>query len=284
MSLDWISPQSVINQMGLAPLKSLGQNFMQDKNILEYMLRASNLDANQDAVVEIGPGTGALTQILMPHALCMRVFELDHGLGEYLKDTYSSEVFEVIVADILESKKVLHVSLLEFFERELGLGRTCKLVSNLPYNILTPLLWNLLLHRDKWKLGVFLVQREFAERLRAKPSDTNYAPLTVFAQLSSKVEVLKSVSKQCFWPQPEVESSIIRISPYQEVNLPQEFLDFIKKGFSQRRKTLSKVMKSDYAMNKLEHCLEELGFSSKSRVESLDPASLLSLWHKLTLS
>jgi 16S rRNA (adenine1518-N6/adenine1519-N6)-dimethyltransferase len=279
---EWISPQSVIRQLGLAPLKSLGQNFMQDKNVLDFMLRSSDLDPSQDAVVEIGPGTGALTQYLLPHAMSVCVFELDHGLGAYLNETYASDKFKVIPEDILASKKQLHRGLLDFFDEQKGMGRSCKLVSNLPYNILTPLLWNLLLIREQWCMGVFLVQREFAERLRAKPSDVNYAPLSIFAQLTSKVEVIKQVSKNSFWPSPDVESSIVRLTPLKEIDLKPEFLDFVKLGFSQRRKTLTKIMKSKFPVKEMEENLENLGFSGKSRAESLDPASLLALWLKLT--
>lgn len=280
--MDWISPQTVIQQGGFAPLKSLGQNFMQDRNILEFMIRSSDLDSNQDSVVEIGPGTGALTQYLMPACMEMCVFELDHGLGDYLKSTYSNDRFKVVTEDILASKQVLNKEFHLFLDSQINQGRRCKIISNLPYNILTPLLWNLLIDSEKWSLGVFLVQREFAERLRSKPSTSSYAPLTVFAQLSSKVEVLKPVSKHCFWPSPDVESSIIRVTPHSDIKLPEGFLDFVKKAFSQRRKTISKVMKSSFAVKLTESSLEELGFSPKSRAESLDPASLLALWRKLT--
>lgn len=279
---EWLSPQSVIKQLGLAPLKSLGQNFMQDRNVLEFMLKASELDSNQDAVVEIGPGTGALTQVLLPHAISVCVFELDHGLGQYLRETYASEKFSIIPEDILASKKQLNSELEKFLESQNSMGRRCKLVSNLPYNILTPLLWNLLLKREQWCLGVFLVQREFAERLRAKPSEVNYAPLSIFAQLTAKVEVIKQVSKNSFWPVPDVESSIVRLTPLPDIDLKPEFLEFIKLAFSQRRKTLCKIMKNQFLVKEMEENLEKLGFSPKSRAESLDPASLLALWLKLT--
>ena len=280
--LDWTSPQTVIREMGFSPLRSLGQNFMQDRNVLDFMLKFSDLDSNQDTVVEIGPGTGALTQYLIPNSISMCVFELDQGLGEYLDATYSSPEFKVVRGDILASKKELNPELEAFWNIQKALGRRCKLVSNLPYNILTPLLWNLMLKRDQWSLGVFLVQREFAERLKARPSETAYAPLSIFIQLSSKVEVLKPVSKNSFWPVPDVESSLIRLTPFVGVELKIEFLEFVKTAFSQRRKTLSKVMKSQFSFKLVEENLEKLGFSPKSRAESLEPASLLALWLKLT--
>jgi 16S rRNA (adenine1518-N6/adenine1519-N6)-dimethyltransferase len=273
--LSWISPQQVIRGQGFSPLRSLGQNFMMDRGVLRYMVEHAEFDVG-DVVIEIGPGTGALTQYLLAQDTQVTCVELDRGLATYLKDSYASEGLQVVHGDILDKKWGINLELLELLKTMPSTtGRAPKWISNLPYNILTPFLWNLLHRPQIWSLGLFLVQKEFIDRLNAKPGDDNYSPLSVVSQLFLDVEGLRNVGKGCFWPAPEVESAIMRARP--KINSPTlslEFVDFLKCSFAQRRKVMLKLLKPRYPREDTDRALEKCQVNPDVRAESLTPQQL----------
>jgi 16S rRNA (adenine1518-N6/adenine1519-N6)-dimethyltransferase len=234
-------------------------------------------------VIEIGPGTGALTQFLMAQEVQLLCVELDRGLGDYLKQSYGPEGVEVIQGDILAKKRGLHPEVLSWAEAQASSGHKPKWISNLPYNILTPFLWNLLKVPDLWSLGVFLVQKEFIDRLKALPGHDNYGPLSVMSHLTLKVEQVRTVSKGCFWPAPDVESAILAISPQSEaVTCDEAFIEFLKTVFAQRRKVMSKLLKGRFPKDKLEVELQAMDLPVDVRAEKLMPHQLFKLFKTLT--
>ncbi|MBF0197826.1 MAG: ribosomal RNA small subunit methyltransferase A [Planctomycetes bacterium] len=280
---NWVSPKSVVPQLGFSPLKSLGQNFLIEKPLLEYISEQANVEEN-DAIVEIGPGTGALTQHLIPYEVPTLCLELDKGLAAYLKQTYESPQLSILHGDVLAGKHDLHPELISYFMEQKKAGRGLKLISNLPYNILTPLLINLLKYLDLWHSGLFLVQKEFADRLMAKEGTKAYSLLSVIGTLFLKMERLKKVGRNCFWPAPSVESLIIRVSPTSNTPPKEEFILFLKALFIHRRKSLAKVLKQIAPQFQLDLFIEEHGLSSGLRAESLPPHLMLQLFNDIQKS
>jgi 16S rRNA (adenine1518-N6/adenine1519-N6)-dimethyltransferase len=271
--VEWLSPQKVLRSLGFNPLRSLGQNFMMDKGVLRFMVEKSDLSEG-DAVIEVGPGTGALTQFLLAQPIALTCVEIDKGLSQYLKTTYEPSGLSVIHGDILHKKREIHQGLLAKVDELKLEGREVKWISNLPYNILTPFLWNLLAKPEAWDSGLFLVQKEFIDRLKAMPGAENYSPLSVVSHLYLDVAFLRNVGKGCFWPSPEVESAILEVIPRENLTeLSPLFIEFLKTSFSQRRKVLSKLLKSKY--HGVKDHLISLGLNDDVRAESLGPEMLL---------
>ena len=273
---EWLSPQNVIRAQGFSPLRSLGQNFMLDRGVLRFMVEKAELDEG-DLVIEIGPGSGALTQYLLAQNIRVSCVELDRGLANYLKNTYAAQGLQVIHGDILDKKWGLHPEVLEIARAKVSsqCGPAAKWISNLPYNILTPFLWNLLQQPGLWSLGLFLVQKEFVDRLKAGPGDVNYGPLSIVSSLFLEVEALRNVGKGCFWPSPDVESAIMRARPKAKLGeVSQGFIDFLKCIFAQRRKVMMKLLKARYANQDAASALESCKLNFDVRAESLDPQQL----------
>ena len=273
---EWINPQQVIRSQGFSPLRSLGQNFMLDRGVLRFMVEKAELQPS-DLVIEVGPGSGALTQYLLAQNVKVVCVELDRGLAAYLKETYESQGLSVIHGDILDKKWGLHPEALEIARAEVtgNQGSSPKWISNLPYNILTPFLWNLIQQPKLWSLGLFLVQKEFVDRLKALPGDDNYSALSIICHLFLEVEALRNVGKGCFWPSPDVDSAIMRARPRDNLgDLSQGFIDFLKCVFAQRRKVMAKLLKARYTGQDVEGPLKALNLSFDVRAESLQPKQL----------
>ncbi len=277
----WLSPQRVLGELGLRPLRQLGQNFMVDRGVLRSICQKADLSPGE-AVVEIGPGTGALSQYLLAQGVELLCVELDRGLAGYLGEAYKEKGLALVHGDILAKKTSIHKDVLEWAEGRAKAGVKPKWISNLPYNILTPFLWNLLKVPHLWSSGVFLVQKEFIDRLKAMPGDPNYGPLSVMSHLHLEVEMVRKVAKGCFWPAPDVESAVLAVRPLPgEIFEHDRFVDFLKRAFSQRRKVMSKVLNDWVQKDRLRDELESMGLAADVRAEKLSPEELLQLFKKL---
>jgi 16S rRNA (adenine1518-N6/adenine1519-N6)-dimethyltransferase len=276
------NPREIVKQLGLKPLRSLGQNFMMDASVIEAIVRGAEIDPTQDVLVEVGPGTGALTSQLADSGVPLLCVELDRGLASYLDETFGPKGVRVIQGDVLEKKRSLNPLLLEQLHHWKSEGKRIKWISNLPYNILTPLLWNLLQVRDLWQKGIFLVQMEFAQRLRSVPGDDSYGPLGALSELYLTTKTLRKVSRRSFWPVPDVDSAVISVDPLEDVpSLEIGFQEFLKKGFSQRRKKLSKLIsRPELPVAEIEGALEDMNYPGDARAESLVAQDLLLIYEK----
>ncbi len=182
---------------------------MIDGNLIRIVADAGMI-ASGDLVIEVGPGTGTLTEELLSRAEVLAV-EIDHALAELLRQRFAlAGNFELIEGDALAAKHALDDRLLDSIRRAKSAGRTVRLVSNLPYNIASPLLIELLI------AGVDVlactVQREVAGRLRAAPNSSDYGTLSIMAQLLSRVEMLRTLPPQAFWPRPKIDSALVRLT------------------------------------------------------------------------
>lgn len=228
--------KEILKKYSFAFKKSLGQNFIIDPNILENILKHAGVDKSA-GVIEIGPGIGALTEQLAIHADKVVAFEIDQRLLPILQDTlqnYSN--IEVLHQDILKAD--VHQVIKEQFEE----NQPIHIVANLPYYITTPILMKLLRDRLPLESITVMIQKEVAERMAAKPNTKSYGSLTIAIQYYTNAKVVMNVPKTVFNPQPNVESSILKLELRDEpavlVKDEDFFFGVMKASFAQRRKTL----------------------------------------------
>jgi len=259
---------------GRSPLHRFGQNFMIDANMVRTIADAGGLTP-ADTVIEIGPGTGTLTQELLARAGRVIAVEIDRDLAAALRSTYAQEPrFTLIEGDAMDGKHSLCDELGVAVRDALARGEPTKLVANLPYNIASPLVVELLLAGVKTL--VFTVQKEVAQRLIAGAGSDAYGGLSVMMQLLSKVEYLRTIGPGVFWPPPDVDSALVRVTLANQLGTidARAFADFVRKLFSFRRKTLGKSL----AMMSLDSSHVPRDFDLKSRVETISPSDLLRLF------
>lgn len=244
-------------------VKKLGQNFLVNKKIAEREVALAKVSSD-DVVLEIGPGKGILTNLLAEQAKKVICIEIDDSLVRFLESNVPDNV-------VLVNDDVLDVD----FK---SLPSFNKIVSNLPYQISSPVTFKFLDHG--FDVGVFIYQKEFAERLVAKPGSKNYSRLSVNVFYKSVCETIQNVSKGCFFPVPKVDSSIIRIFPRENPPFLVEDEDFffglVKNLFSYRRKKIGTILKKIYGVKDLE-CLPFVSY----RVENLSAEDIGRLSDKL---
>lgn len=225
---------------GLNPKKRLGQNFLHDGNQMRRIVDAAAI-APGERVLEVGAGTGALSERVLEAGAQLVAVEIDRDLEPILRyrlAAYGPRV-RLLFADVLHSKHQLNPRVAE------ALGRQpFKLVANLPYQIASPLLVNLAAEPAGMSLAVVTIQLEVAERLAAAPGGKDYGPLSVMVQAMCTVEHLAKVRPSCFWPQPQVESAVVRLSQRDHPLTadPTSLSRLLHKLFSRRRKQLGTIL------------------------------------------
>jgi 16S rRNA (adenine1518-N6/adenine1519-N6)-dimethyltransferase len=248
---------------GFPPVrKSLGQHFLADRKVLERIADAAAILPG-DTVLEIGPGRGALTDLLAERAGRLVAIEYDRALAAQLRDRYAARAsVEIVQADVLT------VSL-----GEVARG-AFKLVGNVPYYITTPILFHAL-ERPRPDLAVYLVQREVAGRLAASPGNGEYGALTVNVGAVADAELLFTVPAGAFRPPPRVESAVVRITPKASPLVSPEredaFRAFVQSVFSMRRKQMQRILRSvwNIAPAQADERLSALGIDPAARPETL---------------
>jgi len=246
------------------PKKRFGQNFLDDQNIIDKIIRSINPKLGQ-TLVEIGPGLGAITRPLLSLTDSLNVIEIDHGLVDQLQliDDPNLKIFD---ADALSFD-------FSQFYRE---SDNCKfrVIGNLPYNISTPLLFYLFKYINQIEDMHFMLQKELVDRICAAPHNKTYGRLSVIIQSSCNVEKLFNVPATSFTPPPKVESAIIRIIPKVNVELRPNSLDLVvRTAFSKRRKTLRNNLKDIMSSEDLEQSPVDL----KLRAENISVAEFINL-------
>jgi 16S rRNA (adenine1518-N6/adenine1519-N6)-dimethyltransferase len=272
-----IDTKNTLKKFNLRPMKSLGQNFLTDGRILKGIAEAAGLGQN-DLVLEIGPGLGSLTAELAGTAGMVVAVEIDRHLIPALKENlkeYSN--ISLINGDILQLD--VEAALASAVEAR-GDGfkpASLKIVANLPYYITTPVIMKLLESGIKAKTMVFMVQKEVADRMRAKPGGKDYGALTVAVQYYSRPSAVMEVPPHSFIPQPEVDSTVIRLDLYEappvELRDPALFFRVVKAAFGQRRKTLVNSLNNTGAFGldkeRLKGLLAGMGIDENRRGETL---------------
>lgn len=257
MKLSEIS--ATLRQIHVSPVKSLGQNFLHDQNLARWIVDQAAI-ARDDFVVEIGPGLGALTELLVAKGAPVLALEKDARLANFLRDRILSSNLEVRNCDALD-----------FDVATLFLRPRVKLLGNLPYKISSQLLLKFLTYPSPISLFLLMLQKEMAMRLSASPSSEDYGALTLLIQLHYRVEYLRTTPATVFVPQPKIDSALVRITPRDPLELPERdnelFAKLVRFGFSQRRKQLQKLIRP--AVPQWERAAAKLGFDPKARAENL---------------
>ncbi len=265
------TPASLLKRYGLKAKKGLGQHFLNDFSLARRIVQVSGL-ASGKTVVELGAGLGTLTLALAEKAARVIAFELDETLIQILeKEKFLPPNVELRRADILK---------LDYLALARELGQPFVLFGNLPYYLSSRLLYKLIEEREAFNWAVFMFQKEVAERLLAAPGTKDYGPLTVYLKLTAEVQRLMNLPPGCFYPAPEVHSTVVKITIKQRPPLPQEeaLKKLLKIAFSSRRKKLVKNLTALGLKNEeLKKILAALGLPENVRAEEIPPEKFLAL-------
>lgn len=262
--------KTILESRGLRPLKSLGQNFLTDHNLIRKLVDAAAIVPGE-TILEIGPGTGTMTEELLARGARVVAAEMDRGLSEHLRTHFADRPnFTLVEGDCLDTKHALAPALVE------AIGdRPFKLVSNLPYGAGTPVMMILLADYPRCS-GLFVtIQREVADRLKGAPGTKDYGPLSVLAQVTAEFEYIADLPPQCFWPQPDVTSAMValRRRPAPLCSNPRKLLSFLVKLFERRRKQLGAVLGRDVSLPE--------GVEPQVRAEALPVPQLVRLFEHM---
>lgn len=266
---------SLLAQAGAQPRHRFGQNFMIDQNLVRLIADAGDIRPG-DLVLEVGPGTGTLTDELLARGGDVLAVEIDRDLAGLLRKRFEDNPrFRLIEGDALAGKHELNEQLVAAIRDAVAHGKPVKLVANLPYNIASPLIVELLI--EGVSLLTFTVQKEVADRLRADAGSDAYGGLTIMAQLLSKVHVLRTLPPQAFWPAPKIESALVRMTKDDRLGpKARDFGHFVQQLFSFRRKTLRKAL--NQAGHDAERALTQASLDGQQRPEQLTPEQFLTLF------
>lgn len=247
--------------------KKFGQNFLTDQNILSSIVRSAEI-TKEDAVIEIGPGLGALTEHLCQAAGFVLAYEIDRDLIPVLKENLIGFLnYVVLNEDILKADVVAHI------QEYLSKYKNVYVVANLPYYITTPIILGLLSKTNKIKRYVMMMQDEVAERICGKPKTKDYNALSLAIAYRAKASKIFKVPRTVFIPAPNVDSAVVRLdvydTPLYTVIDEDCFFELIRIAFTQRRKTLINNLNTKYSKDLNIKMLNHLGVSLSVRAEEL---------------
>jgi 16S rRNA (adenine1518-N6/adenine1519-N6)-dimethyltransferase len=274
-------------EAGVRPQTKLGQNFLIDLNLLRVLLDAAELDRH-DVVLEVGTGTASLTVHLAERAGDVVTVEIDRQLYQLASEELIDHSNVAMLAmDALEGKNRLNPEVVAAVEQRVAAepGRRFKLVANLPYQIATPLVMNLLLLDRPPAAMIVTIQKELADRIVAQPGSRDYGALSIWVQSQCRVELVRTLPPSVFWPRPKVTSAILRItldpSLRDRIADRKFFHAFVRSMFMHRRKLLRFELCSVLAdrLDKpgVDRLMGDMGFGVESRAEQLGIDAMLAL-------
>lgn len=265
--------KDIRERYGFRLTKSLGQNFLTDKNIIDNIIEASNIGEN-DLVIEIGPGIGVITKEAAAKAGSVIAVEIDKNLIPILQETLADETnVKIINRDILKTDLT---AVIEEEKKNFPQMESVRIIGNLPYYITTPIIMKLLEDGVPADSITVMMQKEVADRIKADPGNKERGALSVAVQYYCQVVKVTDVPKEVFVPAPKVDSTVLRLDIRKEkpVELKDDKLFFkaVKSGFAQRRKTLLNSLASGTGLgkDKIGQILEGAGIDPGRRAETLD--------------
>ncbi len=266
--------KQTLSARGIQLTKSLGQNFLHDGNQLRRIVEAAKL-TKEDKVLEIGPGLGPLTELLVERAGEVLAIEKDARLFEPLKERLRVPSLKLVCDDALD-----------YARREPRDWSGWKLVSNLPYSVASPILVEMAQTRRSPELLVATLQLEVAKRLTAAPGEKDYGVLTLLVQIEYEPKGTFKIPATCFFPEPDVDSACVcmarrvpsLLAPTQKLT----FTNVVKRAFSQRRKMMLKLLKEEWPAKKLEQVFGELQLPAQTRAEAVSLEQFVRLTALLT--
>jgi 16S rRNA (adenine1518-N6/adenine1519-N6)-dimethyltransferase len=278
--------RELLAREGIQLSKSLGQNFLHDANQLQRIVDAAEL-TKQDKVLEVGPGLGPLTELLVERAGEVLAIEKDARLVDFLRESFGlesgprpdsapagpNEAETSGDTDGPSALGLLHDDALDFLQRERRDWSAWKLVANLPYSVASPIRVELAHGERSPERLVVTLQLEVAQRLMAAADDDDYGVLTLLVQLDFEPRGWFKIPSSCFFPEPNVDSACVclvrRAQPLLPPELRGQFYKIVKRAFSQRRKMMMKLLKQDWAAEKLASAFAELQLSPQIRAEAV---------------
>ncbi|MGI6295918.1 MAG: 16S rRNA (adenine(1518)-N(6)/adenine(1519)-N(6))-dimethyltransferase RsmA [Armatimonadota bacterium] len=261
--------KSILAGHGIRPKKRLGQNFLIDRNVLDRLLEAARVTADS-RIIEIGPGLGVVTKELASRAGRVVCVDIDSDMEPILREVLSDVPnAEVVIADFLKID-------IDQFLAERG-GGCWGVIANLPYYITTPIIIKLIESKSNFDSIILMVQREVASRLKASAGGSEYGSITVFVQYHCEVTSVMKVSRNVFYPVPDVDSELIRLdirtTPAVDVADENMFFAIVRAAFGKRRKTLLNTLSSSadlgWDRKRAEAVLSAAGIDSARRGETL---------------
>ena len=269
-----------MEEAGIRPVSKFGQNFLIDLNLVNMIADSASI-TEQDIVVEVGTGTGSLTGLIAQKARHVITVEIDQNLWQLAQEELSSfGNITFLQQDALRNKNNLSPVLLDTIRSEMAKaeGSRLKLVANLPYNIATPLITNLLTLDDIVPTSMTVtIQKELAERIIARPGTKEFGALSLWIQAQCHPEIVRLMSPKVFWPRPKVDSAIIHIETDfdKRSRIPDltYYHRFVRKLFIHRRKLLRGVLvsvfKNELTKQQVDNILEGINLTGKVRAEQL---------------
>jgi len=274
-------------QSGIRLHTRSGQNFLIDLNLQKLLLETADVGPD-DVVLEVGTGTGSLTLLLARQAAAVVTVEIDRRLFQLAsEELFDLQNVTMLQGDALLSKNRLNPTLIEAVFRQLDAAadRKLKLVANLPYNVATPILTNLLAIDRPPQTMTVTIQKELAERIIAAPGTKDYGALSIWVQSQCRAGVVRVMPPEAFWPRPKVSSAIIQIAldDARHRRIPDRvfFHDFVRAMFFHRRKFLRSELLSAFKGQldkaKVDRMFARLGLDRTARAEQIDVDTMLRL-------
>ena len=282
---------AALRHRGIHLKKSLGQNFLIDHNLLQFIVRAGEVDMS-DAVLEIGAGSGLLTRHLAEAAAHVVSVEVDPRLAELCREHIAGlGNVSLLLCDALESKSRLNPAVLAAVESALhdGPARRLKCIANLPYAIGSIVIPLLLESSLPVQLMVFSVQKEVADRLAAGPGSKDYGALSVIVQAHARIQIIRLLGPKVFFPEPKVDSAIVRIEPTGErmgtIRNYDSFAELTRGLFSYRRKKVTSALahaeRFTASRERLTQAMARAGIGEESRADQLSVDQIIRLANEL---
>ncbi|MBQ8219102.1 MAG: ribosomal RNA small subunit methyltransferase A [Bacilli bacterium] len=241
--------------------KSLGQNFLIDENIIDKIVKYSDIDKDT-LVIEIGPGAGALSKRIIPLSGYSILYEIDTRLEKILNDMLmGNSNYEIVFNDVLKQDLVDDIKRFNY--------KKIYVVANLPYYITTPIITKVIDEISPDKI-VIMIQEEVADRLSAVPKTKDYGMITVLLGSQYDIKKLFRVGRNCFRPAPNVDSAVISLDKNDRYNIfsREKFVNLIKDAFQYKRKNLRNNLKG-YDLNKIADVLKQYDYSLNNRAEDI---------------
>ena len=266
--------RSTLDEESVRLSKALGQNLLHDQNVLRRIAKAADLQP-ADQALEIGPGLGSLTEHLLAAVNELTAIEKDKRLHAHLREKFTDDT----------KLRLIHADALKYFRNKDVNWSGWKLVSNLPYNVASPLLVDLAAMPRGPERLVVTVQWEVGQRLAAQHATREYSKLTLLVGCRYEVKEMFKISPHCFFPEPRVDSACItldrRPEPLYPDALHKPFTTVVKRAFSQRRKMMRKNLKGGWPDEKLDAAMSAVGLDSKIRAEKVTLEQFVALTMKL---
>ena len=266
--------QELLTDRGLKPRHRYGQHFLIDRNLAEKLVAAADLRPS-DCVLEVGAGTGSLTALLARSAGAVVAVEIDEHLADIAAERLATAANVTLVrGDALDSKSVLSGRVVAGVRQaSAATAGALKLVANLPYDIATPLLMDILLSGLGFGCLCFTVQTEVADRILAEAGTADYGPVSIITRLLCTGRRICKVPPQAFWPMPKVFSTMVRLQARPAADIPvshpSSFAAFVRRFFMHRRKTLAHLVKNMDDPGCLLHAIQHVGLDPTARPETL---------------